>query len=117
MSSRSLTCLITGKKYTFNSVYFDKKVESYGDVETLKKYFITRKAKSYLMRGYSVDEIRKILDVEECSLLDSDSREVRDIVSYYQRNNIATKRTNSVVLDDKTDKEVAVFINNIKNTL
>ena len=114
--SRSLTCLITGKKYTFSSEYFDKKVESYGDVETLRKYFITRKAKSLIMRGYSVDEIRKILDVEEEGMMAADSPEIRDIISYYQHNNTISKRVNSVVLDDKTDKEVAEFINNIRET-
>lgn len=114
--SRALTCLITGKKYAFNAEYFNKKVESYGDVETLRKYFITRKAKSLIVRGYSVEEIRKILDVEEDELEDADSQKLCDIITYYQHNNSISKRANSVVFDDKTDKEVTEFINNIKES-
>ena len=54
MSSRKIVCAVSGKAYTFAKDYFDKKVSEYGDEDSLKKYFITRKVKGYLNKGYSV---------------------------------------------------------------
>ena len=114
--NRSLTCLITGKKYQFSADYFSKKVADFGDVETLRKYFITKRAKSYIYRGYSAAEIRNILNIEDTSLVDPECQEIRDIISYYRLNNPNAKKVNSVILSDKTDEDVACFINNIKGT-
>ena len=57
MSSRRICCLVTGKSYTYGKDYYDKKVEDYIDEDNLKKYFITRKAKNYLNKGYSIQEM------------------------------------------------------------
>ena len=48
MASRKITCLITGKSYTYGQDYYNKKVSDYIDETNLKKYFITQKAKNYL---------------------------------------------------------------------
>lgn len=114
--NRTLICLITGKKYQFSADYFNKKIADFGDVETLKKYFITKRAKSYIYRGYSAAEIRNILSIDSKDLVDPECQEIRDIVSYYRLNNPNAKKVNSVILLDKTDEDVAVFINNIKGT-
>ena len=42
MASRKITCLITGKSYTYGQDYYDKKVADYVDEANLKKYFITQ---------------------------------------------------------------------------
>ena len=65
MSSRKIICAVSGKAYTFAKDYFDKKVSEYGDEDSLKKYFITRKVKGYLNKGYSVQEIRNILTTDD----------------------------------------------------
>ena len=65
MSDRKVRCIVTGSSYTFGKDYYEKKVKEYQDIETLKKYFITRKAKNYLYKGYSIQEIRNILNVTE----------------------------------------------------
>ena len=31
MTSRKITCLVSGKSYTFSKDYYDKKVDEYGD--------------------------------------------------------------------------------------
>ena len=92
MSTRKITCLITGKSYTFGKDYFDKKVKDYIDESNLKKYFITKKAKNYLNKGYSVQEIRNILSV--------DAKKISNTL------NFATH---------KSDSEVAEFINTIRD--
>ena len=43
MASRKITCLITGKSYTYGQDYYDKKTVDYIDEDNLKKYFITQK--------------------------------------------------------------------------
>jgi len=78
MSERKITCLITGKSYTFGQDYFDKKVKEYVDKDNLKKYFITKKAKNYLNKGYSIQEIRNILNVDDENLPKGTGKEGTD---------------------------------------
>ena len=80
MSSRKIICAVSGKAYTFAKDYFDKKVSEYGDEDSLKKYFITRKVKGYLNKGYSVQEIRNILTTDDESLPGSDSQDMKDMI-------------------------------------
>ena len=65
MSDRKVVCLITGQSVMMGKDYFAKKAEEYGGEENLKKYYISKKAKSLVRRGYSVNEIRKILNITE----------------------------------------------------
>ncbi len=112
---RTLICLITGSKYTFAKDYFNKKIEEYGDVETLKKYFVTRRVKSLISRGYSVQEIRNILSVAESDLQSPDSQEVKDTMNYYALKSDNTRRTSLNFNSSQSDSDVADLINNIKN--
>ena len=103
MSTRKITCTITGKSYTFGKDYFDKKVKEYIDESNLKRYFITKKAKNYLNKGYSVQEIRNILNVDDENLPGADSQTAKKISNTL---NFATH---------KSDSEVAEFINTIRD--
>ena len=117
MSKRSLTCTITGKKYTFNKDYFAKKVQDYTDEDNLKKYFITKKAKTYLNKGYSVQEIRNILNVEDENLPDADSEDIRELIDFHKVRGSGSgkKITNTLnFATHKSDPTVTIFINNIK---
>lgn len=113
---RSLICLISGNKYVFAADYFNKKVEEYGDVDTLRKYFVTKKVKSLIARGYDVQEIRNILNIDDRELPTSSSQEVKDIINYHNvRQDGTQKRTSMNFATHKSDPEVSVFINNIKD--
>ncbi len=115
--ARNVKCQISGKTYVFAQDYFNKKIEEYGDLESLKKFFVTKRVKSLLDRGYGVVEIRNILSVDSKDLLDSDDPNLQEIVTYYklkQTNN--TKRPSSNFATHKTDDDVAIFINNIKTS-
>ena len=68
MANRNLICMITGNKYTFAKDYYDKKIEEYKSEESLRKFFITKKAKTYLNKGYSVREIRNMLNVDSSNI-------------------------------------------------
>jgi len=118
MASRKITCLITGKSYTYGQDYYDKKTKDYIDEDNLKKYFITQKAKNYLNKGYSIQEIRNILNVSEEGLPDVDSQEVVDLIEFHkvQATQTAKKISNTLnFATHKSDPEVVAFINNIRD--
>ena len=118
MASRKITCLITGKSYTYGQDYYDKKVADYIDESNLKKYFITQKAKNYLNKGYSIQEIRNILNVDTEGLPESDSSQVEELIEFHkvQASQTAKKISNTLnFATHKSDPEVATFINNIRN--
>jgi|TARA_R110000824_G_scaffold18595_1_gene73394 hypothetical protein len=118
MSTRKITCTITGKSYTFGKDYFDKKVKEYIDEPNLKKYFITKKAKNYLNKGYSIQEIRNILNVDEVNLPGPDSQAIQDLIEFHkiQGSHTAKKISNTLnFATHKSDSEVAEFINTIRD--
>lgn len=65
MADTKLTCRITGKSLVCAKEYFAKKVESAGSEEKLRRTYVCRDAKKLLKRGYSVPEIRNMLNVTE----------------------------------------------------
>jgi len=118
MASRKITCLITGKSYTYGQDYYNKKVSDYVDETNLKKYFITQKAKNYLNKGYSIQEIRNILNVNGDDLPDADSSQIAELIEFHkiQASQTAKKISNTLnFATHKSDPEVTNFINNIRN--
>lgn len=116
MSSKKITCLVSGKSYYFSKAYYDKKVVEYGDEDSLEKYFITRRVRTYLNRGYSINDIRNILNVTDDTLPDQDSEEIRAMVEFHSiRNNGKNKRVSNTLnfATLKSDPDVSVFINTI----
>lgn len=111
---RSLVCIISGNKYTFAKEYFNKKIEEFGSVESLKKYFVTKKVRSLIERGYSVQEIRNILNITE-DVPSPESQEVKDIVNYYSVRSASIKKNSLNFAIHKSDPDVSALINNIKN--
>ena len=84
MASRNLTCIITGNKYTFAKDYYDKKIEEYKSEESLRKFFITKKAKTYLNKGYSVREIRNMLNVDSSNLPEPESESIIELIDFHK---------------------------------
>jgi len=118
MASRKITCLITGKSYTYGKDYYDKKTSDYIDETNLKKYFITQKSKNYLNKGYSIQEIRNILNVDDDDLPDPDSPQIAELIEFHkiQASQTAKKISNTLnFATHKSDPEVSTFINNIRN--
>ena len=118
MASRKITCLITGKSYTYGQDYYNKKVSDYVDETNLKKYFITQKAKNYLNKGYSIQEIRNILNVNADDLPESDSPQIAELIEFHkiQASQTAKKISNTLnFATHKSDPEVTDFINNIRH--
>jgi len=116
MTSRKIICLVSGKSYTFSKDYYDKRVVEYGDEDSLKKYFITRRVKTYLNKGYSINDIRNILNVTDETLPGQDSEEVKAMIEYHSiRNKGKSKRVSNTLnfATLKSDPDVSAFINTI----
>jgi len=117
MSDRKVVCLITGQSVMMGKDYFAKKAEEYGSEDNLRKYYISKKAKSLVKRGYTVNEIRKILNVTEPGLLEGDADEVKGVILFHNndKQSISAKRLESAknFMMTSSDEDVKAFINNI----
>jgi hypothetical protein len=116
---RKVTCLITGQAVIMGKDYFAKKAQEYGSEDNLKKYYVSKKARSLIRRSYTVNEIRKILNIVEPDLPSANDQSVKDLVSYHatDKQNISTKRLQSAqnFIMSTSDEDVKEFINNIRN--
>ena len=114
--SKTVNCKISGKSFNFTKDYYNKRVQEYTDVDNLDKYYVTKKVKNLITRGYSAKEIRNILNIVDNDLMDVESQEITDIMIYHgMRNNPNTKRSTTNFATHKSDSDVSVFINNIKD--
>jgi len=113
VKSKKIKCIVSGKTLIPTEEYYLKKIEKAGDEETLHKTYICKDAKDLLIRGLTVDQIRKELKVrEELPLVD------QTIIDDLLKDDYGIKRTtmfNSVTsyTHQETDKEVKEFLNNI----
>ncbi len=116
--SRKVKCSITGSAYTFGKDYFNKKVVEYLDEDNLKKYFITSKVKNYLYKGYTVQEIRNILNIDDDELPSADSQDIKDLIDYHKIQSSAHNKKIARTLNfatHKSDTDVSEFINTIRH--
>lgn len=118
-ADRKVMCLITGQTVIMGKDYFTKKAQEYGSEDNLKKYYVSKKARSLIRRGYTVNEIRKILNIVEPNLPNENEQSVKDIISYHSTDKqaISTKRLHSAqnFIMSTSDEDVKEFINNIRN--
>tara|TARA_B110000211_G_scaffold93072_1_gene108486 strand:- start:3145 stop:3507 length:363 start_codon:yes stop_codon:yes gene_type:complete len=117
MSKRNLTCTITGSQYTFAKDYYNKKIEEYTDEDNLRKFFITKKARTYLNKGYSVREIRNMLNVDSSNLPGPESEMIVELIDFHKVKDYAKNKRVFNTLNFatyKSDIAVSEFINNIK---
>jgi hypothetical protein len=115
---KKVKCQVSGKSYSLNSDNYANKIEEYKEEDNLKKYFITKKVKAFLERGYSIQEIRNILNVDTTDLFSSDSQEMRELFEFHKiRNNSISKKVASSLnfASHKSDPDVLEFINTIRS--
>jgi hypothetical protein len=115
MNSRKVTCAITGKSFVFNKDYYNKKVEEYGSEENLRKYFIVKKAKMLLARGYAIEEIRNMIEIDKDNILPLSDAKLITVIQFHKlKININERMNNLKFIISDTDPDVLEFINNIK---
>ena len=66
--TKKLKCVVTGKVLTATLDYYERKVEKAGSESALWSSYICKEAKNLLIKGYSVDKIRDLLEVKDDSL-------------------------------------------------
>lgn len=111
-STFKLTCIITGKSVVINKDYYEKKVAEAGDEQSLLETYACKQAKSLLKRGYSVNEIRKLLNATELTTNVSEAT-IRKIVSNNKDAITAFENVNSFSAI-QTDEDVKQYINTLK---
>lgn len=111
-STFKLTCIITGKSVVINKDYYDKKVSEAGSEQALHETYACKQAKSLLKRGYSVSEIRKLLNATDATNQVSDAT-IRKIVSN-NKDVINTLDNVSSFSAIQTDDDVKQYINMLR---
>jgi hypothetical protein len=115
MADRKCTCPITGQSLIFGKEYWEKKVKEFGSEENLKTFYVARKCKSLLGRGFTVTEIRRLLSITDPDL--PKDEELIHICEYHSKKKTSQMRRfeSSLNFNQQTsDEEVKIFLNTIK---
>ena len=112
-------CFITGEESVFSGDYLKSLEERYGSRENILKYYITFRAKSLLFKGYSIEEIRKILVSKKTEFEDPGSEHGLEVQKYWMDRKNSGKKVkfneSENVSFTKTDEDVKVFIDKWKS--
>ena len=116
--TRKLKCVITGKTLTATADYYARKVEKAGDEDTLHRTYVCKEAKNLLLKGYGVDKIREMLEIDSNVVENVTQETVNEILEkadkvMYKRVNTFNNITN--MINTRTDPKVLKLIENIKN--
>ena len=114
--TRKLTCIITGRALLATKEYYDRKVLKAGDETALHKTYACKEAKDLLIKGYSVDKIRTMLNINTEELSAVSEETIQGIVSSkspkFRKTNIFNVSTS--LLNLKTDPEVVQLLKNLR---
>ncbi len=116
--TRKLKCVVTGKTLTATADYYARKVEKAGDEDTLHRTYVCKEAKNLLLKGYGVDKIREMLEIDASDMDNVTQETVNEILEkadkvMYKRVNTFNNITN--MINTRTDPKVLKLIENIKN--
>lgn len=102
-----LTCFITGKTQTIKEDKLGTWVKKYSSPENLDRYFLSSAAEKLVKKGYTIEEIRKQLDVDDTDLLPS--FELQDRMAFHVT-------SNAKYSDIETDSRVTQLINRLRDS-
>lgn len=112
MKTKKLKCIITGKILNASIEYYNKKLEKAGSEEKLQNTYICKEARDLLLKGVTVEQARRALEVEDYTI-PVDNTIIEDLL----KDDYGIKRTNAFTVTgfthQETDKEVKDFLNNI----
>lgn len=115
--TRKLTCVVTGRKLLATKDYYERKLKRAESEERLHETYICKEAKDLLIKGYTVDKIREMLNIDQTGLQDVTQDVISEVLNSrnnsYRRVNIFN--TTSNLLNFRTDPEVTKLIQNLKN--
>lgn len=112
--TRKLMCVVTGRTLIATKDYFNRKVEKCGSEDDLHRTYVCKEAKNLLIKGYTVDKVREMLNVDQTNLNDIPIDVVNQVLSTSKSKTrfkkINTIMSTSSIINSKTDPEVAAFL-------
>jgi len=115
--TRKLKCIVTGRELLATAEYYERKVERAGDEEKLHETYICKEAKNLLIKGYTVEKIREMLNIDISKVGEVSQETITEVLN--SRNNTYRKinifNTTNNLLNFKTDPEVQQLIKNLKH--
>lgn len=116
--TKKLTCIITGRVLTATNDYYNRKLEKLGSEQKLHETYVCKEAKNLVLKGYSVEKIREMLEVSAENLPTVSQQTLSEIIKttdkqLYRRVNTFNSVTN--MINTRTDPKVLKLIENIKN--
>lgn len=115
--TRKLVCIVTGRKLLATKEYFDKKVEKAGSEEKVLNTYICKEAKDLLRKGYNVDKIRELLNVNIEGLEDISQEIIDEAISSKKKifKRLSNFTSTNSILNTKTDPDVKKFIDSLRD--
>lgn len=115
--TRKLVCIVTGRALLATKEYFERKVEKAGSEEKVLETYICKEAKDLLRKGYDVDKIREILNVNIDDLEEISQDIIDEAISSKKKifKRLSNFTSTKSILNIKTDPDVKKFIDSIKN--
>mgnify|MGYP001247781641 CR=1 FL=1 len=115
--TRKLTCIVTGRALLATRDYYERKIKKAGSEEKLHRSYVCKEAKDLLIKGYTVDKIRDVLNVNTDNVSSVPEDIVKEVISQsnkspFRRINNSIPITNNI-MNPKTDPDVKEFIQNI----
>ena len=116
--TKKLTCIITGRVLTATNDYYNRKLEKLGSEQKLHETYICKEAKNLVLKGYSVEKIRQMLEIDNPELPNVSQQIISEIIKntdkqLYRRVTTFNNVTN--MINTRTDPKVLKLIENIKN--
>lgn len=115
--TQKLVCIVTGRALLATAEYYERKLERAGSADKLHGTYVCKEAKNLLIKGYTVEKIREMLNVDTSKVGDVSQEIISEVLS--SKNNTYRKvnifNTTSNLLNFKTDPEVQQLIKNLKN--
>ena len=110
-ATKKLTCIITGRSVFIVKDYYTKKILKAGSEEKLIQTYCCRDAKELLLKGHSVEDIRKILGSKLTNTIPQETLDI--IITSKLKNRILS--TPQLPLHYETEPEVKAFLETLKN--
>jgi len=111
--SYKLTCIVTGKTLLASEQYYKKKLEKAQSEQHLHQSYVCREAKNLLLKGLTVEQIRKQFQVPDVVPW-PDSHVIKSIVcNDYGMVKSTTFSNLTGFTRQETDPEVLGFLNNL----
>ena len=114
--TQKLTCVITGRTLVASTAYYERKIEHAGGEDKLKQSYICKEAKVLLRKGYNIEKVRDVLNIDLSKVQDVNSDIIDEIIT---NSKLPYKRLGKFNINNytstKTDPDVKAFLDKVLN--